>query len=76
MISSSVMPVGMLVFGPVADAVKIEWLLIVTGVLLFALSFMLVGSRPLVEAGEAKASPSSLSSPSSPPRPDSPSAGE
>lgn len=61
MISSSVMPVGMLVFGPLADAVKIEWLLIVTGVLLFALSFMLVGSRSLVEAGRAKTASAKIS---------------
>ena len=54
MIGSSVMPLAMLVFGPIADAVKIEWLLVATGVLLFALSFMLIGSRDLVEAGKAR----------------------
>jgi len=61
MISSSAMPIGMLVFGPLADAVKIEWLLIVSGVLLFALSFMLIGSRSLVEAGRAKTSSAKIS---------------
>jgi DHA3 family macrolide efflux protein-like MFS transporter len=52
MISSSVMPLGMLVFGPVADIVKIEWLLIGTGILLFAESFFLLGSKDLIEAGK------------------------
>lgn len=51
MISSSMMPLGMLVFGPISDAVKIEWLLIVTGILLFIQSFFLIASKPLVEAG-------------------------
>ena len=54
MIASSMMPLGMLVFGPVADAVKIEWLLIRTGFLLFIQGFFLIGSKDLVEAGRAK----------------------
>ncbi len=52
MISSAAMPLGMLVFGPVADIVRIEWLLIGTGILLFAESFFLLGSRELIEAGK------------------------
>lgn len=52
MISSAAMPLGMLVFGPVADIVQIEWLLIGTGILLFAESFFLLGSRELIEAGK------------------------
>ena len=55
MISSSMMPLGMLIFGPMADIIKIEWLLIGTGSLLFILSFFLIGSRDLVEAGKPKA---------------------
>ena len=31
MISTSVMPLGMLLFGPLAEAVKIEWILLATG---------------------------------------------
>jgi DHA3 family macrolide efflux protein-like MFS transporter len=54
MISSSMMPLGMLVFGPIADVVKIEWLLIGTGILLFIQGFFLIGSKDLVEAGEPK----------------------
>lgn len=52
MISSSMMPLGMLIFGPLADIVKIEWLLIGTGIILFILSFFLIANRVLVEAGK------------------------
>lgn len=51
MISSSMMPLGMLVFGPIADIIKIEWLLTGTGLLMFIQGFFLVGSKVLVEAG-------------------------
>lgn len=52
MITSSMMPLGMLVFGPVADILRVEWLLIGTGVLLFILTVLMLRSRVLVEAGE------------------------
>jgi DHA3 family macrolide efflux protein-like MFS transporter len=52
MISSSMMPLGMLVFGPIADMIEIEWLLMGTGLLLFIQGFFLVGSKALIEAGE------------------------
>ena len=52
MISSSMMPLGMLVFGPVSDLIKIEWLLIGTGLVLFVQSFFLLGSKVLIEAGK------------------------
>lgn len=51
MISTSMMPLGMLLFGPLADYVSIEWLLILTGLILVALSFIMVGNRTLLEAG-------------------------
>jgi len=54
MIASSMMPLGMLVFGPIADAVKIEWMLIGTGFVMFVQGFFLIGSKDLVEAGRAK----------------------
>jgi DHA3 family macrolide efflux protein-like MFS transporter len=54
MISSSMMPLGMLIFGPLADVVKIEWLLIGTGLLLFIQGFFLMGSKVLMEAGKPK----------------------
>ena len=51
MISSIMMPVGMLIFGPAADIVRIEWLLVGSGIAIFVLGFMLIGSRTLVAAG-------------------------
>ncbi|MGZ9819192.1 MFS transporter [Peribacillus simplex] len=52
MISTSMMPLGMLVFGPISDIIKIEWLLIGTGLLLFIQGFFLLGSKVLIEAGK------------------------
>ncbi|WP_374724370.1 MFS transporter [Calidifontibacillus erzurumensis] len=52
MISTSMMPIGMLIFGPIADYIKIEWLLIGTGLCMFIQSFFLIGSKVLVEAGK------------------------
>ncbi|WP_286909389.1 MFS transporter [Clostridium sp. UBA1652] len=51
MISSSMMPLGMLVFGPIADMIKIEYLLIGTGTFLFILSFFLIKNKALVDNG-------------------------
>ncbi|MFD1953053.1 MFS transporter [Paenibacillus thailandensis] len=52
MISTSMMPLGMLIFGPLADAVDIEWLLIGTGLLLIVLSVFFISNKRLVEAGK------------------------
>ena len=52
MISSTMMPLGMLVFGPLADLIKIEWLLIGTGLLIFIEGFFMGGSKVLIEAGK------------------------
>jgi len=51
MISSTMMPLGMLVFGPAADYIKIEWMLVGTGLLLFIEGFFLMGSKDLLAAG-------------------------
>lgn len=51
MISSSMMPLGMLVFGPIADMIRIEYLLVGTGALLFILSFFLIKNKDLVNNG-------------------------
>lgn len=56
MIASSMMPLGMLVFGPIADVIDIEWLLIGTGLLLFALGLIMLGNKVLIQAGESSAS--------------------
>lgn len=52
MIQTSMMPLGMLVFGPLADIVKIEWMLIFTGSCLFLLSLYVFQNTTLRLAGE------------------------
>ncbi|WP_097027961.1 MFS transporter [Clostridium peptidivorans] len=52
MISSIMMPLGMLVFGPISDFIKIEWLLIGSGLVLFVMSFFMLGSKVMIEAGK------------------------
>lgn len=51
-VGSGCVPLGMAVFGPLADAVKIEWLLIATGILMTALGFAILRDRNLKQAGE------------------------
>lgn len=52
MISSAMMPLGMLIFGPIAEMIKIEWILIGTGLLLFIQGIFLVNNKALLEAGK------------------------
>ena len=52
MISSIMMPLGMIIFGPMADIIKIEWLLLGTGFLILTESFFMVGNKALIEAGK------------------------
>jgi MFS transporter, DHA3 family, macrolide efflux protein len=52
MISSSMMPIGMLIFGPMADVMKIEWLLMGTGLLILILALFLSRDKVLVETGK------------------------
>ena len=52
MIASGVMPTAMFVFGPLADRIRIEWLLIGSGLLLMILSGGLMMNKVLVQAGE------------------------
>jgi DHA3 family macrolide efflux protein-like MFS transporter len=50
MLSSSVMPMAMLVFGPLADSIPIEWLMLTTGVAIVAIGVgMLLDTRLLKE---------------------------
>lgn len=51
MISTSVMPLAMLIFGPVSDFIKIEWLLLGSGLVMFIMGFLLRANKVLVEAG-------------------------
>ncbi len=61
MISTSMMPIGMMIFGPLADVIQIEWLLFGTGLLLVALAIMFISSKRLVEAGKPVAKEASES---------------
>jgi MFS transporter, DHA3 family, macrolide efflux protein len=54
MISTSMMPIGMLIFGPIADVVKIEWLLVGTGVFILILAIFLGRDRVLLAAGKSE----------------------
>jgi DHA3 family macrolide efflux protein-like MFS transporter len=52
MISTSVMPLAMLLFGPLADLISIEWLLVPTGILLGAESIAMGRNKKLMLAGK------------------------
>lgn len=52
MISTSMMPIGMLIFGPLADVVSIESLLVITGGILVVLCLLFGRNRKLLQAGE------------------------
>ncbi|MNI69188.1 hypothetical protein D3C73_1249230 [compost metagenome] len=52
MISTSMMPLGMLIFGPIADVIQIEWLLIGTGLFILILAVFLGRNKILLEAGK------------------------
>jgi len=56
MVASSMMPLGMLVFGPLADRMAIELLMAVSGALLMIVAFFAIRDRVLVEAGKPDAS--------------------
>jgi len=55
MITSAMMPLAMLVFGPVADVVPIERLLVGTGAVMLLASLFLMSDRVLVAAGRPAA---------------------
>ncbi|MDR0407771.1 MAG: MFS transporter [Campylobacteraceae bacterium] len=52
MVSSTMMPLGMIVFGPIADTVSIEMLLIGTGVVITLLCVPMITSKTLRKAGK------------------------
>jgi DHA3 family macrolide efflux protein-like MFS transporter len=54
MIQRITMPLGMLFFGPLSDYVKIEYLFIITGILMIILSFFMLSNKVLIEAGKPK----------------------
>lgn len=52
MFSGLAMPLGMLVFGPLGDVVRIEWLLIASGTVIFLSGLALLRARSLIEIGK------------------------
>jgi DHA3 family macrolide efflux protein-like MFS transporter len=53
MLGSTMMPLGMAVFGPVSDRVSIDMLLVGTGIMVSLLTIPLVASKTLREAGRS-----------------------
>jgi DHA3 family macrolide efflux protein-like MFS transporter len=53
MISASSMPLGMLVFGPLADIISIELILILSGALLTLSGFFLLSNKKLIASGKS-----------------------
>jgi DHA3 family macrolide efflux protein-like MFS transporter len=51
MISSIMMPVGMLIFGPLADVIDIELMLIATGLIMLLIGFVLLSNKAIVREG-------------------------
>lgn len=52
MISGSITPLGMMIFGPLADVVPIEWILLFTGAGIIAISIAFYANKPLRLAGK------------------------
>lgn len=57
MLTSSMMPLGMLIFGPLADIIKIEWMLIGTGIVILIQGLLLIKSKTLIKEGQVINSP-------------------
>jgi len=51
MLFTSIMPLAMLLFGPIADTIPIEWLLLGTGGVMLVLGTLVFRNRRLMEAG-------------------------
>lgn len=51
MISTSLMPMGMLFYGPLADVIKIDWMLIVTGICMLFVILAMFTNKALIKAG-------------------------
>lgn len=52
MLSTSMFPLGMLVFGPLADVISIEWILIGTGLIVTFEAFIMIRDKELIQAGD------------------------
>ncbi len=52
MLSTSMMPLGMLIFGPLADSIAIEWLLLGTGALLILQGVVMFTNKVMIQEGK------------------------
>lgn len=57
MISSSMMPLAMLIFGPLSDSIRIEWLLLATGLSMLVVAAIMLRDRRLIESGSVDQPP-------------------
>lgn len=57
MISSSMMPIGMLIFGPIGDRVAVETLLVFSGIIITLIGLILPFSKVLLAAGSPREVP-------------------
>ena len=51
MLGSIMMPLGMIIWGPLADITNIDWLMITSGIGLIFVSVMFISAKPLRDAG-------------------------
>lgn len=51
MISTSMFPIGLLLFGPLADGVSIEWIMLGTGIILILQGLLMTRDKELIQAG-------------------------
>ena len=54
MISSSMMPIGMMVFGPLADFVDLNYIMIFSGLMMMLITIGLLFNKSLILAGNKK----------------------
>lgn len=54
MISSSMMPIGMLVFGPLADYLDVNYIIIFSGIMMIIITFSLLFNKSLIQSGQIK----------------------
>jgi DHA3 family macrolide efflux protein-like MFS transporter len=59
MINSIAMPIGIALFGPLADVVSIELLLLISGALMMIFGLLYLVNRPMMNAGMPKIKPAS-----------------
>jgi hypothetical protein len=55
MLFTSVMPLGMLVFWPLVEAVRIEPVLVITGALMFIVVLSVLWNKKLIHSGAMRA---------------------